>query len=238
MRIDFKRLSGLPGRRGKMAAGAAAALVLILVAADVGEAQRGRGRGGRGGGRPAATLLPLRQLDLSEEQREQVRAAVAESREARRDTARAIRGARRAMAEAVAAEAVDEGRIRSLAADLGRLEGDAAVGRANLRAALWRLLTPEQQARAAEIRAEREARREEERESSFLPGDLDDYVGLSEVQPWMVHLGLDLFRAAIEHLDARSLAIALQAAQRGAGAWYAPVPTFDGALLEERPGDA
>ena len=227
MRIDFTKLSGLPGRRGTVAAGAAAALVLILVAADVAEAQRRGGRGGRGGGRPAASLLPLRQLDLSTEQREQVRAAVAESRESRRDTARAIRRARRAMAEAVAADEVDEERIRSLAADLGRLEGDAAVGRANLRAALWRLLTPEQQTRAAEIRAERAARREEERQSSFLPGELDDYVGLSEVRPWMVHLGLDLVRAAIGHLDTRNLAIALQAAQRGAGAW-----------LEERPRDA
>ncbi|MCY3846648.1 MAG: Spy/CpxP family protein refolding chaperone [Acidobacteria bacterium] len=240
MRIDFKRLSAFEGRRGKVAAAVAALLVVLFVAAAVSEAQRRGGRGGRGGfggGRPAAALLPLRQLDLSVEQREQVRTAVAESREARRDTARAIRGARRALAEAVTADTVDEARIRSLAADLGRLEGDAAVARAGLRAALWRLLTPEQQERAAEIRAEREARREEERESSFLPGELDDYVGLSDVQPWMVHLGLDLFRAAIERLDARSLAIALQAAQRGAGAWYAPVPTFDGVSLE-RPRDA
>lgn len=220
MRIDFTRLFAFEGRRGKVAAGIAALLVVLLVAAAVSEAQRRGGRGGRGfgGGRPAAMLLPLRQLDLSEEQREQVRAAVAETREAGRDTARAIRRARRAMAEAVAADPVDEARIRSLAADLGRLQGDAAVGRANLRAALWRLLTPEQQERAAEIRAEREARREE-RESSFLPGELEDYVGLSEIEPWMVDLGVDLFRAAIEHLDARSLAIVLQAAQGGAGAW-------------------
>ena len=221
MRIDVKRLFAFEGRRGKVAAAVAALLVVLLVAAAVSEAQRRGGRGGRGGfggGRPAATLLPLRQLELSEEQREQVRAAVAETREAGRDTARAIRRARRAMAEAVAADPVDEARIRSLAADLGRLQGDAAVGRANLRAALWRLLTPEQQERAAEIRAEREARREE-RESSFLPGELEDYVGLSEIEPWMVDLGVDLFRAAIEHLDARSLAIVLQAAQGGAGAW-------------------
>ncbi|MCY4026873.1 MAG: periplasmic heavy metal sensor [Acidobacteria bacterium] len=166
MRIDVKRLIAFEGRRGKVAAAVAALLVVLLVAASVSEAQR-RGRGGRGGfggGRPAAALLPLRQLELSEEQREQVRAAVAESREAGRDTARAIRDARRGIGEAVAAEAVDEERIRALAADLGRLQGDAAVGRANLRAALWRLLTPEQQARAAEIRAERAVRQEERRE--------------------------------------------------------------------------
>ena len=167
MRIDFKRLFAFEGQRGKVAAAVAALLVVLLVAATVSEAQRRGGRGGRGGlggGRPAATLLPLRQLDLSEEQREQVRAAVAESREAGRDTARALRDARRGIGEAVAAEAVDEERIRALAADLGRLQGDAAVGRANLRAALWLLLTPDQQARAAEIRAERAERQEERRE--------------------------------------------------------------------------
>ena len=167
MRIDFRRLSALQGRRGSVAAAVATLLVVLLVAASVSEAQRRGGRGGRGGlgdGRPAATLLPLRQLELSDEQREQVRAAVADSREAGRDTARAIRDARRGIAEAVAAEAVDEERIRALAADLGRLQGDAAVGRANLRAALWRLLTPEQQARAAEIRTERAARQEDRRE--------------------------------------------------------------------------
>ena len=167
MRIDFRRLSALRGWRGRVPAAVAAFLVVLLVAASVSEAQRRGGRGGRGGldgGRPAATLLPLRQLDLTEDQREQVRAAVAESREAGRDTARAIRDARRGIAEAVAAEAVDEERIRALAADLGRLEGDAAIGRANLRAALWGLLTPEQQARAAEIRTERAARQEERRE--------------------------------------------------------------------------
>ena len=166
MGIDFKGLSGLQGRRGKVAA-VAAFLVVLLVAAAVSEAQRGGGRGDRGGlrgGRAAATLLPLRQLELTDEQREQIRAAVAESREAGRDTARAIRDARRGIAEAVATEAVDQERIRALAADLGRLQGDAAVGRANLRATLWRLLTPEQQARAAKIRTERAARQEERRE--------------------------------------------------------------------------
>ena len=164
MRVEFKRV--LQGRRGKAASGVAVLLILILASSAVGEAQRWGGPGGPGGrgGRGEARLLPLRQLDLSDEQREQVREAVGESREAGRDTARAMRDARRSLAEAVTAQPVDEDRIRSLAADLGRLQGDAAVGRANLHAALWRLLTSEQQARATEIRAAREERRAERRE--------------------------------------------------------------------------
>lgn len=167
MRVEFKRV--LQGRRGKAASGVAVLLILILASSAVGEAQRWGGSGGPGGrdgrgGRGEARLLPLRQLDLSDEQREQVREAVGESREAGRDTARAMRDARRSLAEAVTAQPVDEDRIRSLAADLGRLQGDAALGRANLHAALWGLLTPEQQARATEIRAARQERRADRRE--------------------------------------------------------------------------
>ena len=71
-----------------------------------------------------------------------------------------MRVAREAVAEAVTASVVDEERIRTLAAELGRLAGDAAVQRAQVYAADWQILTPEQQARADEIRAAREERRE------------------------------------------------------------------------------
>ena len=176
MRIDWQ------GRRTKAAIRGAAVMyaVLALVGAyqtvtydaHAAEGQRwgGPGRGGPGvgigrgrGGRPGALLPPLRQLDLSDEQLDQVREAVGESREAGRETARAMRAARRALGEATAAEELDEDRIRTLAAELGRLEGDAAVGRARLYAAVWQMLTPDQQARAAEIRSERQERREERR---------------------------------------------------------------------------
>lgn len=177
MRIDSK------GRRAGAALGAGALVLTVLVGAGVyqtetydahaAEGQRWGGPGRRGpgiglgrarGGRPGTLLPPLRQLDLSDEQLDQVRAAVGESREAGRETARAMRDARRALAEATTAEVPDEGRIRTLAADVGRLEGDAAVGRARLYAAVWGMLTPEQQSRAAEIRTERQERREERRE--------------------------------------------------------------------------
>ena len=175
MRIDWQ------GRRAKAALGAAAVVSALLVAAgayqtmtyDVhaAEGQRWGGPGrrdpgiGRGrAGRPGALLPPLRQLELSDEQLEQVRAAVAEGREAGREAARAMRAARRELVEATAVEEPDEGRIRTLAAELGRLEGDTAVGRARLYAEVWRMLTPEQQARAVEIRSERQERRAARRE--------------------------------------------------------------------------
>ena len=172
----------LSGTRTKVLVGgvglavAAVALVAAPAAhtaeAHAAEAQRGggpRGRGAwlggpRGGGSAGAFLPSLRRLDLSDEQRDQVRAVIGKSREAARTHVREMRAAREALAAAVAAETVDEDRIRNLAADLGRLAGDAAVRRAQVYAAVRQILTPEQQARAEEIEARREERRSARRQ--------------------------------------------------------------------------
>ena len=167
----------LSGTRTKVLVGGvglvlAAVAVVATHAVHAAEAQRGGGRGGRGaamggprgGGPVGALLLPLRRLDLSDEQRDRVRTAIGEGREAARTNLGETRAAREALAEATASATVDEDRIRSLAAELGRLAGDAAVRRAQVYAAVWQILTPEQQARAEEIRAAREERRNARRE--------------------------------------------------------------------------
>ena len=164
----------LSGTRTKVLVGGfGLALAVVTLAAvhtaDAAEAQRRGGRGAslggpRGGGPVGALLPPLRRLDLSDEQREQVRTVIGESREAARTQLRETRTAREALAEAVAVGTVDEERIRTLAAELGRRAGDAAVRQAQVYAAVWQILTPEQQARADEFRAEREERRSARRE--------------------------------------------------------------------------
>ena len=131
-----------------------------------------RGPGGRGawlagpfGSDRAAAFLPsLRRLDLSDEQRERVRTVIGESRESARTTAREMRSARAELAEAATADGVDEAEIRSRAARVGTLEGDAAVQRARLYAAVRQVLTPDQRARVDEIEAERQERLGERRE--------------------------------------------------------------------------
>ena len=169
MRID------LTGTRGKVVTGvvglaiAGVSVVAAAHAVHAAEAQRGGGRGAwmggpRGAGPMGALLPPLRRLDLTDEQREQVRTAIGGSREAARTNLRETRAAREALAEATASATVDEDRIRTLAAELGRLAGDAGVRRAQVYAAVWRILTPEQQALAEEIGAEREERRNARRE--------------------------------------------------------------------------
>ena len=166
----------LSGARRKVLTGgvglALAAAALLVLNAHVAEAQGWAGRGGRGAwmggpraGASAGVLLPpLRRLDLSDEQRDQVRTVIGESREAARETFGEMRAAREALAEAVASATVDEERIRTLAADLGRLEGDAAVRQAQVYAAVWEILTPEQQAQAGQMQAARQERMQERRE--------------------------------------------------------------------------
>ena len=75
-----------------------------------------------------------------------------------------MRAARAALAEAVTADGVDEAEIRSRAARVGTLEGDAAVRRARLYAAVRNVLTPEQRERADEMQAESRERLEARRE--------------------------------------------------------------------------
>ena len=168
MRIDLSgtRKKILVAGVGLVLAGAA-----LTVAHAAAEEQRRGGRGGRGawmggmrGGGPAGAFLPLGRLDLSDEQRDRVRTVIEEDREAVGAQLPEMRAAREALAEAVSSAEVDEERIRTLAAEVGRLTGDAAVRRAQVYAAVWRILTPEQQARAQEIAAEREERRSARRE--------------------------------------------------------------------------
>ena len=166
MRIDFSSTRGkvLAGGVGLALAMAAAVTAHVAFAA---ETQGGRGAwlgGPRGGGPAGAFLPPLRRLDLDDEQREQVRTVIGENREAARTAFRELRAAREALAAAAASAAADEDRIRTLAAEVGRLEGDAAIRRARVYAAVWEILTPEQQARAGEIAAERSERRNARRE--------------------------------------------------------------------------
>lgn len=167
MRIDFSSTRGkvLAGGVGLALAMAAAVAAHEAFAA---ETQRPGGRawlgGPRGGGPAGAFLPPLRRLDLDDAQREQVRTVIGENREAARTAFRELRAAREALAAASAAATVDEDRIRTLAAEVGRLEGDAAIRRARVYAAVWEILTPEQQARAEEIEAERSERRNARRE--------------------------------------------------------------------------
>jgi periplasmic protein CpxP/Spy len=121
---------------------------------------RGFGGPGRGRGGPGGPLggLPLRELNLTDAQREQVRAIV-EPREAEtRAIGERATAARQALHAATTSASFDEGLVRARAAELAAVEADLAVSRARIYADVFQMLTPEQQAKAKEISGSRPPR--------------------------------------------------------------------------------
>ena len=113
--------------------------------------------GGRAGS--PAWMLPLRQLDLTDAQRQEVRAIFDQNQSMLRATGEQLGRAKQALHEVVTSDWVNESEIRARAETLGLAEGEAAVVRADLYVQLWRILTPAQQARVQEIEAEMKASR-------------------------------------------------------------------------------
>ena len=118
----------------------------------------GEHRGMRGG------FHGLRQLGLSDEQRQEVRRIMELHKAERQAIGERLREARRAQSEAVMAVPVDESAVRARSAELAKVETDAAVLRARMHAEVYNVLTPEQQEKAKALRAEREARGAQHRE--------------------------------------------------------------------------
>lgn len=147
-----------------LAAGAGLATVAAREQGPDGQGRPGaigrRGPGGPGGG----LGLPLRGLDLTEAQREQVRTAMA-GHKAEFDAVRTrMSTARTALQAAITADAFDEGAVREKSVEVAAVEADAAVLRARVHAEVWALLTPEQQQKARQLQADRAQRRAQMRE--------------------------------------------------------------------------
>ncbi len=115
------------------------------------------GRGMMGGRGLAALRMGLAQLNLTDQQKQQVRGIVQGHREQLRAFAAQARQARVALGDAVAGGA-DEATIRARAADLAKVQADLAVFGAQVRKEVMGVLTPEQQAKAKELRQQRQDR--------------------------------------------------------------------------------
>lgn len=106
----------------------------------------------------------LRALDVTDAQREQIRAVFEQYRPQFETLGSQARDAGRALGEAVTAEVFDEATIRDRSAALATVQADLAVLGAQVHAAVFNLLTPEQRQKAADLKAEREQRMEERRQ--------------------------------------------------------------------------
>jgi Spy/CpxP family protein refolding chaperone len=108
--------------------------------------------------------LPLRDLNLTEGQREQLRQLTQQHRQQSQPLYQRLQTAQEARQQALETLPVDEGRIRAAEQDLAGARAEVAVAQARLRADVFALLTPDQQTQAQKLRAEREARLKERRE--------------------------------------------------------------------------
>jgi Spy/CpxP family protein refolding chaperone len=140
------------------------AFVLVLVGGSLAIGQvlgpggfRGRGPG-MGPGGPGALGLPLAELNLTDAQREQVRQLMEQFQAQNRTLFERVRQGEEARRNAVETTPVDESRIRTVMQQLAEAETELAVQRARLHSEIHALLTPEQQAQAQKLRADREAR--------------------------------------------------------------------------------
>jgi Spy/CpxP family protein refolding chaperone len=108
--------------------------------------------------------LVLGELNLTEAQREQVRQIRDRHRDETRSVADRLAAARDKQQKAVETIPPDEALITSLTQDMVQAEVDAALLQARLNAEVWAVLTPEQQAQATKLRAERQARMDQRRQ--------------------------------------------------------------------------
>jgi len=136
--------------------------VLATVLAGGAALAQGPGPGGRQGRGPGAFGagggLPLRALNLSEAQQDQVRTLTQQYRTQNRAAADRLRTAMDAQRNAVATMPVNEELIRSTTRDLAEAQAEVAIQQARLQTEIFGLLTPEQQAAAKKLQAERATR--------------------------------------------------------------------------------
>jgi periplasmic protein CpxP/Spy len=128
------------------------------------QAGSGHGRGGRFAGRGGlghrAGLAMLRQLDLTDQQREQVRTIMQSHKSDFEQVHQRIRTAFEAQHAAAQATPADEATIRAKATEVGAAEGDLAV-LMKVRTEVFQILTPDQQAKAQQLQQQRAQRREQ-----------------------------------------------------------------------------
>lgn len=160
----------------KVMAGALALTMGLSVMAAAQPARGGRGFGGHGfrgpGGPGGGALggllgvhpdLPLGALKLTDAQREQVRGILQSHRSEAESLRQRSDAAHEALRAATTASTVDEAAIAQQGQAFGALIADAAVLRAKVRSEVLAVLTPEQQAEATKIAADRQTRMQERR---------------------------------------------------------------------------
>lgn len=172
---------------GRKKIGLVATLVgaLLMLAAVVGFAQGGpqegpggpgprgeRGFGPRGGGGPGGPIPFLRDLNLTDAQKAQVKQIVDNFEASTKELREKMRGLRGGEADVLKDGTFDEAAVRSAAQARASIDVEMEVARARMMSQVYGVLTAEQKAKIAERRQQFEQRRKErEAERGAKPED-------------------------------------------------------------------
>jgi Spy/CpxP family protein refolding chaperone len=127
--------------------------------------RRGGGPGAPGGFGGPGAALPLRELNLSDAQQQQIHDIRDRHRDETQQIGERLRTAMEAQRKAVEATPVNESLIRSTTQELADVQADAAVAQAHARTEMLSVLTAEQRAQLSKLQTDREARAQQFREN-------------------------------------------------------------------------
>ncbi|MFL6527967.1 MAG: Spy/CpxP family protein refolding chaperone [Chthoniobacterales bacterium] len=108
-------------------------------------------------------MRALKEVGVTEAQKDQIRGIMREQRPQLQPLRKQMVEERRALRTAIEASPVNESAIRTQAARVAQVQADLAVKRAQIADRVRGVLTPEQQAKLKEIKAQRDAKSDDER---------------------------------------------------------------------------
>ena len=142
-----------------------AVVALLVTSVAYAQGPRGGGPFGGRGGRGAFGPGPaLNELNLSDAQKEQVREIRERNRDQTQQVMQRLNAAAQKQRQAIETLPVNETLITSATQDMTAAQVELAIQEARLNADVWSVLTPEQQAQATKLRAERKAQMDERRQ--------------------------------------------------------------------------
>lgn len=135
------------------------AMLLFAQTTDQPEGKRGFGK--KGFGKRGGHARMFRALDLTEEQKTQIRQIRQASREKIQPIREQMKANRQRLAELSAGGTFDQAQVQAVAAQQGSLTAQMIVERESVKSQIFQILTPEQKAKAAELREQRKQRMQE-----------------------------------------------------------------------------
>lgn len=123
-----------------------------------------RGFGKRGGHHRGGHGMMLRGLDLTDEQKTQVKTIMQSSRESSKSLREQMKANRQKLQTLSDSGNFDQAQVQALADEQGKLTAQMIVEKEKVKSQISAILTPEQKAKAAEMKAQFKQKREERKQ--------------------------------------------------------------------------